>query len=60
MKRRGVIGMLTAIIIFFLGMLIHSQLRSDSGALPTSVLTFAAVAVPGGVLNWWLAGKLRR
>ncbi|MFE9118767.1 hypothetical protein [Streptomyces sp. NPDC007172] len=60
MKRAGTIGMLTAIVIFFLGMLIHTQLRSDSSALPTSLFTFAAIAVPGGVLNWWLArGRLR-
>ncbi|GAA2417765.1 hypothetical protein ACFPFX_04585 [Streptomyces mauvecolor] len=58
--RPAVIGMLTAIIVFFLGMLIHAQLRSGSGELGTSLLTFAAVAVPGGLLAWWLAGRPRR
>lgn len=58
--RPAVIGMLTAIIVFFLGMLIHAQLRSDSGALGSSLLTFAAVAVPGGLLAWWLTGRPRR
>ncbi|MFI6055446.1 hypothetical protein ACIBCO_35840 [Streptomyces violascens] len=58
--RPAVIGMLTAIIVFFLGMLITTQLRSDSGALGTSLLTFAAVAIPGGLLAWWLAGRPRR
>ncbi|GHB29988.1 hypothetical protein GCM10010331_15450 [Streptomyces xanthochromogenes] len=52
--------MLTAIIVFFLGMLLHDQLRSDSSALATSLLTFAAIAVPGGLLAWWLAGRPRR
>ncbi|GGU51497.1 hypothetical protein [Streptomyces violascens] len=60
MKRPAVIGMLTAITVFFLGMLINAQLRADSGALGTSLLTFAAIAVPGGVLAWWLAGRPRR
>ncbi|WP_331721349.1 hypothetical protein [Streptomyces sp. NBC_00212] len=58
--RPAVIGMLTAIIVFFLGMLIHAQLRTDSSALGSSLLTFAAVAVPGGLLAWWLAGRPRR
>ncbi|MEU2954886.1 hypothetical protein [Streptomyces xanthochromogenes] len=60
MKRPAAIGMLTAIIVFFLGRLIHAQLRSDSSALATSLLTFAAIAIPGGLLAWWLAGRPRR
>ncbi|WP_167161530.1 hypothetical protein [Streptomyces sp. MBT27] len=60
MKCPAVIGMLPAIIVFFLGMLLHDQLRSDSSALATSLLTFAAIAVPGVLLAWWLAGRPRR
>ncbi|KOU33628.1 hypothetical protein [Streptomyces sp. WM6378] len=60
MKRPAVIGMLTAITVFFLGMLIHAQLHSDSSELGTPLLTFVAIAVPGGLLAWWLAGRPRR
>ncbi|WP_167161336.1 hypothetical protein [Streptomyces sp. MBT27] len=45
-----------ALITFFLGMLIHAQLRSDSSARATSLLTFVAIAIPDGLLAWWLAG----
>ncbi|GGU47343.1 hypothetical protein [Streptomyces violascens] len=58
--RPAVVGMLTAIIVFFLAMLITTQLRSDSSELGATLLTFAAVAVPGGLLAWWLAGRPRR
>ncbi|GAA2469496.1 hypothetical protein ACFPFX_25815 [Streptomyces mauvecolor] len=58
--RPAAIGMLTAVIVFFLGMLINAQIRADSSELGTSLLTFAAVAVPGGLLAWWLAGRPRR
>ncbi|MFE3187102.1 hypothetical protein ACFXKR_40625 [Streptomyces violascens] len=54
MKRPAGIGMLTAVIVFFLGMLINAQLRADSSELGTSLLAFAAFAVPGGLLAWWL------
>ncbi|MFE9404716.1 hypothetical protein ACFYNY_23590 [Streptomyces sp. NPDC006530] len=59
-RRPSVIGMLSAIAVFFLTMLIHAQLRSDSHALGTALATFAAIAVPGGLLAWWLAGRPRR
>ncbi|MFG3285299.1 hypothetical protein [Streptomyces sp. NPDC048111] len=59
-RRPAVIGMISAIMVFFLAMLIHAQLRSDSHALGPALATFAATAVPGGLLAWWLAGRPRR
>ncbi|MFC8273151.1 hypothetical protein ACFUJR_11575 [Streptomyces sp. NPDC057271] len=59
-RRTTSIGAITAIFIFFLGLLVHNQMNAPDGNLGQALLLFAAVAVPGGLFIAWLAGKGRR
>ncbi|MFF9866330.1 hypothetical protein ACF1G0_13010 [Streptomyces sp. NPDC013953] len=59
-RKTTTVGALAAIWIFFLGLLISNQLKSPDGDLGQSLIIFAVIAVPGGVLAGWLAGAGRR
>ncbi|MFG3309654.1 hypothetical protein [Streptomyces wuyuanensis] len=59
-RRTKTIGLLAAIFVFFLGLVIYSQLSSPDGDLGQALLFFAIVAVPGTLFAAWIAGVGRR
>ncbi|MFE6162724.1 hypothetical protein ACFQ7F_27840 [Streptomyces sp. NPDC056486] len=53
-------GMLVAAFVFFFVLLISSEFMTDDGSVTQAALLYAAIAVPGGLLVFWVATRGRR
>ncbi|MGW7082659.1 hypothetical protein ACWGH2_04045 [Streptomyces sp. NPDC054871] len=53
-------GMLVTAFAFFFVLLISSEFMTDDGSVAQSALFYAAIAVPGGLLVYWVATRGRR
>ncbi|MFF2536682.1 hypothetical protein [Streptomyces cyaneofuscatus] len=54
------LGAIIAVFAFFFILVITGEIMADDGNLTQSVLFYLAVAVPGGLLVYWLATRGRR
>ncbi|MFZ4268631.1 hypothetical protein [Streptomyces arboris] len=54
------LGSIIAVFAFFFILVITGELMAEDGSLTQSVLAYLAVAVPGGLLVFWVATRGRR
>lgn len=54
------LGSIIAVFAFFFILVITGEVMADDGNLMQSVLFYLAVAVPGGLLVYWMATRGRR
>ncbi|MET9090694.1 hypothetical protein ABZX72_01230 [Streptomyces cyaneofuscatus] len=54
------LGAIIAVFAFFFILVITGEIMADDGNPTQSVLFYLAVAVPGGLLVYWLATRGRR